>query len=165
MIKLKQILIETISNTEFGHDIHFLVENKDRLIGDSRQILIHLIKLELIRDQNLQNYWTGEIETFIDNIIGNPSFNPKYSNIRNLLKSPQDKPFQTWYNQARNKYNQNKQINQISFPLFSMITDEQKNKIISAFNSIVENITKEGYLDYSSKVGVFIKNTFPIKND
>ena len=163
-IKLKKLLAELISNTDLGQDVHFLVENKDRLYGDAKQILIHLIKLEFIRDNDLQNNWIKEIQTFIDNIIGNPSFNPKQSNIKSLLKLPQEKHFRIWFNQARNKYNSKQHINQISFPEFNSIKENQINKITSAFNSIIDNITKEGYLDYSSNVGEFIKNTFPIKD-
>ena len=165
MIKLKKILTEIISNTNLGQDIHFLVENKDRLYGDSKQILLHLIKIECIRDKQLQEKWINDIGVFIDNIVGNPSFHPKKSSINNLLKSPNKKPIKTWFNQARNKYNKEKQINKVPFPLFSSLKNSQMDKIKSSFNSIIESITKEGYLDYSDKVKYDIKQWFPIKNN
>lgn len=165
MIKLKKILTEIISNTDLGQDIHFLIENKDRLYGDSKQILLHLIKIECIRDKQLQEKWINDIGVFIDNIVGNPSFHPKNSSMNNLLKSPSKKPIKTWFNQARNKYNKEKQINKIPFPLFSSLKNSQMDKIKSSFNSIIESITNEGYLDYSDKVKYDIKQWFPIKNN
>ena len=89
--------------------------------------------------------WYGPffIGVFIDNIVGNPSFHPKKSSINNLLKAPNKKPIKTWFNQARNKYNKEKQINKVPFPLFSSLKNSQMDKIneqIKIYLTLLKNM-------------------------
>jgi hypothetical protein len=124
MIRLKQLLAEIISNTDLGLDIHYLVENRDRLEGNLYQILVHLCKIFYVDDIEQQKYWiNNDLKKHIRLVYDNKTYNPKkkgeYDKYMYVFSKLRSAKFD-----AKNEYEKGLQINPMPFNKFSKEIDD-----------------------------------------
>lgn len=150
MIKLKQLLTEMLSNTDLGQNIHSLIESKSDINSFSENLLSHIIKMVMVRDNLYRNSWKKTIKTSLLNIskdkwLKNKNSKFKQEELKSVLEN-----FDLIYISTKDDFDSKESINQFNFP--ESPSDSQKDFIVKIYNSIVEGLTTKESTSYVNSI-------------
>ena len=116
MIRLKTLLAEIISNSDFGQDIHYILESRTGIENQVDRLGSHIIKV-LIKSPSIYDAsWINSIKNALYEIYRKNRWfkdkNKKYQKeyINNLLD------FDVFYKIAKDEFNSKLEKNEIPFP-------------------------------------------------
>jgi hypothetical protein len=66
---LKEIVVEKISNTDLGQEIHYVIEAKESIDEFKGTAYEHIIKLVMIRDPYFKEGWINTVKKDFQNIL------------------------------------------------------------------------------------------------
>ena len=155
---LKEVITEKISKTDFGQDIHYIIESKESIDEFKGTAFEHIIKLVMVKDPHFTEGWINTVKKDFQNIgkkkwlidkLKKPlqNINRDIPKRQQLLKPPFD--FEDHFESAKNDYQEEKlkkeQEGIKNLPDFPQsYSSIQKDIINGIYNKIIENMINSG---------------------
>lgn len=155
---LKDTILEKISKTDFGQDIHYIVESKESIDDFKGTAYEHIIKLVMVKDPYFKEGWINTIKKGFQNIgkkkwivdkLTKPlqNINRDTQKRKQLLQPPFN--FDDHFESAKNDYKEEKikkeQEGIKNLPNFpETYYSNQKDIIHNIYNTIIENMINSG---------------------